>query len=370
MTVLSSASSVKIPLERKPLPSSVSKYIEPVNTYPSFLSTDAIIKLKNHSNQQYIGTISIGTPPQDFSVIFDTGSYSFFINSRLCTDTSCKSRPQYNHDESQTFQNENFPIKSAYGSGEVKGLINSDKLIIGGITIESQPIAEITEESGSIFQSCQFSGILGLGFSSASDDLDTSVFSNLVSTGLLKSNIFAFYLTLYNNEVSELHLGSYDESKFVEPIYWCDIQDELTWTVKIEDVRFGGQSLGLCKDGCLALIDSGSSLMLAPSSAVEVLLKNLEPNSDLSLMQDLVFVIDGNELKIPATSYMVTVVNGEEENPGFHSKDVNSEFFFAFMAHESKNDVWIFGDLFMHSYYSVFDRENMKIGFAQAVHGA
>lgn len=72
-----------------------------------------------------------------------------------------------------------------------------------------------------------------------------------------------------NKDDSELLFGAYDTSKFVGDITYHKVIDKLFWSLKLDDIKYNGKNLNICKDkDCLITPDSGTSLITAPGWAI------------------------------------------------------------------------------------------------------
>ncbi len=83
------------------------------------------------------GTIGIGTPPQPFNVIFDTGSANLWVPSAHCNIDAAGAacgrlgKHKYNSTGSSTYTHVGRPFHIRYGSGVLQGFLSQDDVALG-----------------------------------------------------------------------------------------------------------------------------------------------------------------------------------------------------------------------------------------------
>jgi hypothetical protein len=295
--------------------------------------------IKDYANAQYFGEVSLGTPPQSFQVIFDTGSSNLWVPKVGCTHCGYPffgKKKKYDHDTSTTYETDGADFEIMYGSGSVSGYFSMDDVTLADdIVIEGQRFAEIQDAGGLglAYALGKFDGILGLGFTSISIDGTPTVFENAIK----------------QNKV-DLNYVKLDSATY--------------WQISLDGIDAGSYHKEKSDAKITAIVDSGTSLMIGPKSEITqlALAVGAKPNimgeytidcATLNDIPDVVFTIDGIEYTIPGSK---TVIQAQ------------GTCLFAFMGMDfpAPGPQWILGDVFMREYYSVFNYVDQTIGFAKA----
>ncbi|KAJ6803198.1 phytepsin-like isoform X1 [Iris pallida] len=230
-----------------------------------------IISLKNYMNAQYFGEIGIGTPPQKFTVIFDTGSSNLWVPSAKCYfSIACLFHAKYKSGRSSSYKKNGKSAEIHYGTGSIAGFFSKDHVKLGDMVVKEQDFIEATKEPGVTFLVAKFDGILGLGFQEISVGNAVPVWYNMVDQGLIKDPVFSFWLNrnAEDGEGGELVFGGSDPSHYKGKHTYVPVTQKGYWQFDMGDVLVGGQTTGFCAGGCAAIADSGTSLMAGPTTII------------------------------------------------------------------------------------------------------
>ncbi|XP_038675279.1 pepsin A-like [Scyliorhinus canicula] len=327
----------------------------------SLASTDSLV---NYLDLAYTGTISVGTPPQSFVVVFDTGSSNLWVPSDYCSSYACKDHVKFNPQDSSTFQMGNKYISIRYDTGSMTGVLGYDTVRVGNIDITHQEFGLSITEPGNFLYYAKFDGILGLGYPNYAVSGATTVFDNMMSEHLVEQPLFAFYLTRENGQTgSEVVFGGVDPNHYTGQINWVPVTLQGYWQIRLDGVKLNGQMVA-CQSGCQAIVDTGTSLIVGPTAPIQKILHAIGAGSfnggwyyvdcnSMSSMPDVTFVINGIDYPVPSSAYVL-------------KKTYNGKQLCMSGFENMYDDLWILGDVFIGVYYSIFDRGNNQMGFAKA----
>uniref|UniRef100_A0A2K6GYR5 Gastricsin n=1 Tax=Propithecus coquereli TaxID=379532 RepID=A0A2K6GYR5_PROCO len=322
-----------------------------------------------YKDASYFGEIAIGTPPQKFKILFDTGSSDFWVPSIYCRTVACTNHSRFDPSKSSTFSTKWQSFSLEYGSGSLSGFFAYDTVAFPTIQIPDQQFGLSDYERGMAFFYSEFDGILGMGYPDLSTNGATTVFEGMLQQEILTDPVFSFYL--YKRTVTELGgviiFGGVDNSVYTGQIHWAPVTQKLYWQIGIEGFLIGQQATSWCSQGCQAIVDTGTALLTVPEEYLSELVQatGAMENEDgqylvncdkVENLPNFTFVINGAQLPLPPSAYILT--NGV-------FCDVGIEV--TYLPSENGQPLWIFGDIFLKFYYSIFDMGNNRVGFATAL---
>ncbi|NWS99277.1 CATEA protein, partial [Mionectes macconnelli] len=327
-------------------------------------------RLYDYMNAQYYGVVNVGTPPQSFTVVFDTGSSNFWVPSAYCISEACRVHQKFKSFKSGSYEHGGEAFSLQYGSGQLLGIAGKDTLQISNISIKGQDFGESVFEPGATFVLAHFDGVLGLGYPSLAVGNALPVFDSIMNQHLVEEPVFSFYLKRGDDTENggELILGGIDHSLYKGSIHWVPVTEKSYWQIHVNNIKIQGR-VAFCFHGCEAIVDSGTSLITGPSSQIRRLQEYIgaSPSNTgeflvdcrrLSSLPHISFTIGHHEYKLTAEQYILKSIDDQTFcMSGFQSLDIPTR----------TGPLWILGDVFMSAFYCIFDRGNDRVGFAKAV---
>jgi len=320
------------------------------------------VPVNNFLNAQYFSDITIGSPPQEFKVVLDTGSSNLWVPSTDCSSIACYLHSKYDHSASSTYKKNGSEFAIQYGSGSLSGYVSRDTVTIGDLTIKDQLFAEATAEPGLAFAFGRFDGILGLGYDRIAVNKIPPPFYSMLDQDLLDEPVFAFYLADAKDQ-SEVIFGGIDESHYTGKVTKIPLRRKAYWEVNLDAISFGDETAEMESTG--AILDTGTSLIVLPTTIAELL--NAEMGAKKSYngqytiecdkrdsLPDMSFTLSGYNFSITAYDYILEVQGSCISS--FQGMDFPAPV----------GPLAILGDSFLRKWYSIYDLGNNAVGIAKA----
>ncbi|CAM4684684.1 unnamed protein product [Caretta caretta] len=319
-----------------------------------------------YMDASYFREIGIRTTPQNFLVLFDTGSSNLWVPSTYCQSQACRQPRKIQPQPFLHLLIQRADLLVAVRQWQSHRVFGYDTMTLQNIAVTNQEFGLSENEPGTNFIYAHFDGILGMAYPSLAVGGVTTALQGMLQKNLLSQPIFSFYLSSQPSSQygGEVVFGGVDSRFYSGQIHWAPVTQELYWQIGIDEFIIGGQATGWCSQGCQAIVDTGTSLLTIPQQFMNYFLQGVGAQEneygeyvvDCSRVQSLPtisFTINGVSFPLPPSAYILS-------NNGYCSAGVMP----TYLPSQNGQSLWILGDVFLRQYCSVYNIGNNRIGFA------
>eukprot|EP00448_Togula_jolla_P010667 CAMPEP_0170603442 /NCGR_PEP_ID=MMETSP0224-20130122/18914_1 /TAXON_ID=285029 /ORGANISM="Togula jolla, Strain CCCM 725" /LENGTH=474 /DNA_ID=CAMNT_0010928323 /DNA_START=61 /DNA_END=1485 /DNA_ORIENTATION=- len=362
--------------------------------------------MNNFGDLQYTATIEVGG--QQLEGVLDTGSFELLVFSSRCG--SCEGAHGFYNDSASALYRRhpaNLTTKHSFGSGDTWSELAYDEVDIGPLKVEQQYFWEVTDAALPILKSDRFQAIVGVGppatlkreswtmmVTSEAEELAYEAMGGASPSEYSERTQFAWIMGQQQTLLDRLHVNTFsvclrrgagEPGQFVwrdtdpreqpEKFTAIPVAGAAHWGAQLQSMKLEGGSDGTaltlaCEQGCGAVVDSGTSLIVVPTDvgrmAQEVI--NELPNancSDLSSFPNLNFVLGGVQFSLPPEAYIMQIEGELPPGPmrwaarrlGYSTTVHDCELAVMTMDVESQlGPMFILGMPFFREFYTTFQR--------------
>ncbi|PNY29633.1 Aspartic-type endopeptidase ctsD [Tolypocladium capitatum] len=308
------------------------------------------------TDYSYFVKVQLGSKGKPMSMLVDTGAGSSWVMGSDCTDKACLMHNTFGPSDSNTFQANSKPFAIAYGSGTVEGKLAADTISLAGVSFTYQfGLASKTSED---FTHFVFDGILGLSMSQGAND---NFLKSLADAHKLDKNVFCVALNRASDgtNTGEIRFGSANPTKYTGDVTYTPVSaKDGDWAIPIDDFAYGGKKAQV--GGIKSYIDTGTTFIFGPADMVKKV-HSVIPGSESS---------DGSTYTVPcdSTKPLTLTFSGVDfkisPQDWISPKDNAGKCTSNIYGHEVVKGSWLLGDTFLKNVYTIFDKDQNRIGFA------
>ncbi|KAH9990903.1 aspartic peptidase domain-containing protein [Russula vinacea] len=272
------------------------------------------------------GTIQVGTPSKEYSVVFDTTSADLWLFGPSCP--TCQGHDIYDPSQSSSANDLKTPFNVSYSFGNLTGDVFTDSVTVGGFKVSNETLG-VTSEIGVNYNATNFGadGVLGMGFKGLSMYNSSSVIETLVNGSQLPEPVVGMVLADSN---PELIVGGRDSSR-----YKGDLPPNLGDHESIANIYAG--------------IPGSSRLNVTDPKQFQLWTYPCNTTVNASI------VISNTSFNIPSDKFNYTTIGG----------GLCIGVFAEFAADIEDPGFWVLGNGFLRNVYTELDYGKLQIGFGQ-----
>lgn len=316
--------------------------------------------------------------------MLDTGSYDLLIPDELCT-SGCGSGQTFNGKKSKTYSSQPGRSDSvSFGTGidtynldqnnlnSADGTWRRDTVTIGNVSVSSQEFL-LCDSFGSFFAGAPFDGIMGFSTKGTSTAPSRKPwFWTAYAAGKFSSPAVSLYLPADQLTGGEMTFGGTNPARYTGDIHYIDTYTSTgAWVAPMPGLSVNGKPQNIKEKN--ALFDSGTAYMsigddMATSiyAGISPLIKKLNDLGDWG--------VDCDTIDQVAAEFTFTFGSGSKTfnatipksafNLGPH-KDFPGMCQTVLSSTNFGLTQFMIGAPLIKQYYTVWDGENNKLGFAQ-----
>lgn len=331
----------------------------------------ASVPLTNFQDASYCGQMTIGNPPQPFTVLFDTGSSETWVISSQCTSSDpCFLHPKYNSSISRTATevSTEMDYSANYGSGGVQGSNFRDDVTIGSLSATNIQMAQVSL-CDPFMMPAVFECLCGLGWPALADE-QTPLFDLIVQQNPNVKQVVCFYLSNGTN-VGEVTFGGANLKHVSGTFTWIPLIKQDYWRVRMDFVSINGKKISGTSN-IDTIMDTGTTLIAMPSNIMDKVHGKLNSTTDkddnvllscpgtpeFNSYPDITFRMANTDFVMTPKDYVFVI---RDENGKMNCMS-------SFFGMPAQPAMFIMGDQLLRKYTSCYDSVNSRVGLALAKH--
>ncbi|RDA85467.1 hypothetical protein CP532_1023 [Ophiocordyceps camponoti-leonardi (nom. inval.)] len=305
----------------------------------------------------YFVKVGLGSKKKELYMLLDTGAGSSWVMGPGCKDKACSMHSTFGPNDSDTFHDTGEEFNVSYGSGVVNGKLIQDNMTMAGVAFDFK--FGMAGTTSTEFVKFPFDGILGLSMTRGHNDNFLEKFGQAHK---LDKNIFCVALNRAADGVNtgEVKFGSMNPDKFSGNVSYTPLgSQDGEWAITIDDMAFDGKKAGV--GGVLAYIDTGTSFIFGSPDRVQKV-HSVIPGAKSA---------DGQTYKVPCDTnkpltFTFSGIDYEVSPKDWVApKNAEGECTSNVYGYEVAKGSWLIGDTFLMNVYTVFDKDEKRIGFAK-----